>query len=93
MAKTVIIITSKWDYLKDQLDTLCAQLLKAGINCEIRNYDEPEAMRLIIRHGINNGIVRIPQIYIIDNERVRQVKYRVTNDLRLVIDELNNPNQ
>ncbi len=93
MAKTVIIITSKWDYLKDQLDALCMQLLRAGVNCETRNYDEPEAMRLITRYGINNGIVRIPQIYIIDNERIRQVKYRVTNDLSLVIEDLNNPNQ
>ncbi len=89
----MIIITSKWDYLKDQLDALCTQVLKAGINCEIKSYDEPEAMKFIIRYGINNGMVRIPQIYIIDNDKVRQVKYRVTNDLKLVIDDFNNPNQ
>lgn len=50
-------------------------------------------MKFIIRYGINNGMVRIPQIYIIDNDKVRQVKYRVTNDLKLVIDDFNNPNQ
>ncbi|ADY00795.1 MAG: hypothetical protein ACP5GZ_04150 [Vulcanisaeta sp.] len=90
MPKKIIIVTAEWDYFKDRLSNLCSQLIKAGINCEIKDYRDPEAMRLIIKYGVSNGIVRIPQIYLINDYEVKQIKYYITNDLRLIMNELSN---
>ncbi|GAB6945699.1 hypothetical protein [Vulcanisaeta sp. JCM 14467] len=85
MPKKIIIITAEWDHFKDQLNALCSQFINEGINCEIRDYDDPNALQLIIKYGISNGIVRIPQIYIINNGDVKRVNYEVTDNLKLVI--------
>ena len=85
MPKKIIIITAEWDHFKDQLNALCSQLINEGINCEIKDYEDPDSLQLIIKYGINDGMVRIPQIYIINDGNVRRVNYEVTDDLRLVI--------
>ncbi|WP_054842411.1 hypothetical protein [Vulcanisaeta distributa] len=90
MPKKIVIVTADWDYFKDQLTTLCSQFIKAGISCEMRDYGSPDALQLIIKYGIDNGLVRIPQIYLISNGEVRRIAYEITSDLRLVIKDLDN---
>ncbi len=90
MLRKVIIVTADWDYLRDQLNSLCSQLTREGITCEMRNYMDPEALQLIIKYGINNGIVRIPQIYVVNDGDVRRIGYEVRDDLRLIIKDLGN---
>ncbi|WP_054857393.1 hypothetical protein [Vulcanisaeta sp. JCM 16159] len=90
MPKKIVIVTADWDYFKDQLSMLCSQFIKAGIDCETMNYEDQEALRLIIKYGIDNGVVRIPQIYVIINGDVKRITYEITDDLRLVIKDLDN---
>ncbi|GAB6948384.1 hypothetical protein JCM16161A_25140 [Vulcanisaeta sp. JCM 16161] len=89
MQKKIIIVTAEWDYFKEQLSTLCSQLSRAGVDCEVRDYGNPEALRLIVKYGIDNGMIRIPQIYVISDGNVRRIDYEVTSDLKIIIKDLN----
>ncbi len=56
----------------------------------MKDYGNPDALQLIIKYGIDNGLVRIPQIYLISNGEIRRITYEITSDLRLVIKDLDN---
>nr|KJR72495.1 MAG: hypothetical protein TU36_01710 [Vulcanisaeta sp. AZ3] len=88
--KRVVIITADWDYLRKDLDSLCEQVLRIGFECEIHNYNEEAVISLLIKYGISNGIIRIPQIYVIQNGEIRRVGYRVLDSIKLDIDEVIN---
>jgi hypothetical protein len=83
MGCRVVVITEEWDYFRDELESLCAELDRRGIECRILDLRNDESTRLIIKYGIENGIVRIPQIYVISDGDVKRIQYEVTKNVRL----------
>jgi hypothetical protein len=88
MIRKVIVITKDWDYLRSDLELLCERLIKSNVECEMRDLDDTESRQLVIRYGIENGIVRIPQIYVIKDGNIKRMHYEVTKDVRLNVDSL-----
>ncbi|MGC8543737.1 MAG: hypothetical protein ACP5NQ_07315 [Vulcanisaeta sp.] len=85
MEEKVIIITAEWDYSKDDLTTLCLRLHELKINCEIMNYDDPSIIWFVIKHGISDGIIKIPQIFVVINGKIKRIMYGMSKDLHLEI--------
>ncbi|MCG2863852.1 MAG: hypothetical protein L7H10_01165 [Vulcanisaeta sp.] len=90
MGCRVVVITEEWDYFRDELESLCAELDRRGIECRILDLRNDESTRLIIKYGIENGIVRIPQIYVISDGDVKRIRYEVTKNVRLNLESLIN---
>ncbi|WP_069807365.1 hypothetical protein [Vulcanisaeta thermophila] len=87
MESAVIITTAPWDYHRDELNAVCNELISRGINCRLMDYEENEALKLLLKYGIKDGMVRIPSVFIIHGDRVIQVTYEVRDDLTTNIRE------
>jgi len=56
----LIVITAPWDHYSRRISRICSKLE----GCIILYYYEEEALKLILKYGIDGGMVRIPQFYI-----------------------------
>lgn len=76
-----IIITAPWDHYRKELENLCEELISYSIDCRIMNYEDPEAVGLLLKYGIEDGMIKIPKIFLVINNQVIEIKYELHEDL------------
>ncbi|GEM_PF-4670152 len=67
----VVVITAEWNFHKKRVEEICRELERQGISCIVRNYSDE--LELLIKYCIKNGLIKLPKILVIVNDKVVKV--------------------
>lgn len=76
MAKKILLVTADWDSVRKYVEPVCKGVAaELGVELEIRNED----YGFLVEHGEKDdfGGVEIPQVFVVDGEKVKHVFTRI----------------
>lgn len=76
MAKKIVLVTADWDVARKYVEPICKGVAsELGVELEVRNED----YAFLVEHGEKDdfGGVEIPQVFVVDGDRVKHVFTRV----------------
>jgi hypothetical protein len=76
LSKKILLVTADWDNVKKYVEPICKGVAaELGVELEVRNED----YGFLVEHGEKDdfGGVEIPQVFVVDGEKVKHVFTRI----------------
>ncbi|WP_291999710.1 hypothetical protein [Caldivirga sp.] len=69
----VIVVTASWDVHLGFIKYHCRRLLNKGVLCRVIMINDNDAKELLIKYGVRDGIIKIPVVLILSENRVNVI--------------------